>query len=334
MMTSARTAHSVSVAGAAVHRRVLALLPAAATARPRTTTVAAAAAATTMRWRNVKPFASFAGDHSSPYNNGFLQPLRSLTTGTSVSSEHLEKYSTKLLEKAKSKGYNTVEEFVAATAAEESAKRHATRAARQEAAKNEAAKEALSLKSPPSDSRREGLPADVKTLDNIVNVELLRSESPERIGQIWNEFHATKAGVSGAMDKQFFAKLRERGKKYPLFILPVPRNDGVEFFFMQISGHQIFYTPLLEYKLHRESARAHLVLNHYDDLGEEKDVVLMAGDILVETLTPEDARLLVYQTQLFYVTGTDRKQRLVETFHSNPAAFDFQAVIDEMEKLD
>jgi hypothetical protein len=45
---------------------------------------------------------------------------------------------------------------------------------------------------------------------------------------------------------------------------------------------------------------------------------------MVGTITPEEARLLVLQTQLYYVTGSERKKQLLETFHEDPGRFEFQ----------
>ncbi|KAJ3010625.1 UNVERIFIED_CONTAM: hypothetical protein HDU68_002050 [Siphonaria sp. JEL0065] len=185
--------------------------------------------------------------------------------------------------------------------------------------------------------RNDGLPSYVKTLDEIVDLQRFADETPERIEIIWNEFHATQAGmVSGVMQSDFYSKLKARGKENPLFILPLPRESGVEFFLLQFSFNQIYYTSLLEYKTHMTEARPCLTLTHYDDLSESKKIVMMCGEIGKEggILRADDARLLVLMTQSFYVTGSEAKRKLVEVFNKNPSEFNYQTLIEEMDKLE
>ncbi|KAI8611171.1 ATP11 protein-domain-containing protein [Chytriomyces sp. MP71] len=177
--------------------------------------------------------------------------------------------------------------------------------------------------------KEDGLPSFIKPLNDIVKLELLQDETPERIEIIWNEHHAAKPGmVSGVMPITFYNQLKTRGRECPL--------EGVEFYFMQHAFNQIYFTSLLEYKTHLTEARPKLVLTHYDDLAESKGVVLMRGEVGREggVLKADDARLLVLMTQIFYVTGGESKKKLVELFNKTPKEFQYQAVIDEMEKLD
>ncbi|KAJ3383837.1 hypothetical protein HDU80_001139 [Chytriomyces hyalinus] len=189
-----------------------------------------------------------------------------------------------------------------------------------------------SAPSKPKSERNEGLPSFEKPLNDIVKIELLEAETLQHIETLWNEYHATVAGmVSGVMPVSFYNALKAKGKEYPLFVLPIPRKTGVEFYFLQFAFNQIYYTSLLEYKTHLSEARPKLVLTHYDDLSESKGVVLMRGEVGREggVLKAEDARLLVLMTQMFYVTGSDAKKRMVEEFNKNPKEFQLQALMDE-----
>ncbi|KAI9351437.1 ATP11 protein-domain-containing protein [Obelidium mucronatum] len=180
-------------------------------------------------------------------------------------------------------------------------------------------------------------PSYVKTLDDIVDLTRFEGETADRIEVIWNEFHAMQAGmVSGVMQADFYAKLKARGKEHPLFILPLPRESGVEFFLLQFSYNQIYYTPLLEYKTHLTEARPCLTLTHYDELADSKKIVLMRGETGKggAVVRADDARLLVLMTQSFYVTGSESKRKLVEIFNKNPSDFNYQTLIDEMDKLE
>jgi ATP synthase mitochondrial F1 complex assembly factor 1 len=101
---------------------------------------------------------------------------------------------------------------------------------------------------------------------------------------------------------------------------------------MQFSStlNQIFYTPLEMYKLHRENATPHLIITHYEDLSPQ---ILMSGEILNESLNGEDAKTLAILTQMFFVTGGDKKRALVQMFHERPHEFSYQALINEAERM-
>jgi ATP synthase F1 complex assembly factor 1 len=97
---------------------------------------------------------------------------------------------------------------------------------------------------------------------------------------------------------------------------------------------------LAEYKLQGEQARPYLVITHYPDLIESKQIVLMRGELGdvdkqegPSLITTEDARLLIYMLQDFYVTGPQDKQKLVEQFHRQPATFKFEELIDSVTQL-
>ena len=136
------------------------------------------------------------------------------------------------------------------------------------------------------------------------------------------------------MEAAFYEKLMARAKSFPMFVLPLPRDDGYELFLMQFAGHQIFYTTLADYQKNKEGARPHLIVTHYPELKQDKQVVLMVGEVAVENaIKLSDAQNLVYQTQLFYVTGKPEQTHLVEKFWLNPGSFDYNELIEALAKL-
>lgn len=110
----------------------------------------------------------------------------------------------------------------------------------------------------------------------------------------------------------------------------MPREQGVEFFFLQFSFHQVNFTSLLEYKTKGSEARPFLTLTHFPELQKSKDIVLMKGDINDDPrmLDTGNAQFLTFALQEFYVTGGEQKLKLVEKFHNSPSEFDFQELID------
>lgn len=111
-------------------------------------------------------------------------------------------------------------------------------------------------------------------------------------------------------------------------MLPLPRDDGYEIYLMQWQGHQVYFTPLLEYQLNKEAARPAFSISFYTDLMDEKNIVLMLGQSTADgNLSSKDAQHLVYQLQLFYITGSEEQKSLVEKFWNLPKEFDYQEQI-------
>lgn len=119
------------------------------------------------------------------------------------------------------------------------------------------------------------------------------------------------------------------------FIVPMPRETGIEFFVMQFSFHQCHFTSLLEYKAKQSEARPFFTITHFPELAETKDIVLMRGEISDEPrmIDAQNAQFLAFTLQQFYATGDKTKLNMVETFHKSPQDFDYEALIKEVEKV-
>lgn len=119
------------------------------------------------------------------------------------------------------------------------------------------------------------------------------------------------------------------------FVVPMPREQGVEFFFLQFNFHQCNFTSLLEYKTKGSEARPFLTLTHFTELEKSKGIVLMKGEINDDPrmLDTANAQFLTFALQQFYVTGGEEKLKLVEKFHKSPAEFDFQELINAVETV-
>ncbi|KAK9762197.1 hypothetical protein K7432_012305 [Basidiobolus ranarum] len=252
-----------------------------------------------------------------------------------------QKYADKLKRKAEKEGVKTVQELKEKVLKPVNVSRsHFPKATTTNATETSTDTSLLEprKKSPssPSEYTSNGLPSHVKSLDKILKLDKVGAEDAETIGKIWTEYHASKDCLSAVIPAETYDKLFERSKKYPLFVLPVPREEGAEMYLLQFAYHQCYFTSLLEYKTHGENARPYLTLTHYTDLKDSKKIVLMHGDISDKPriLSPQDAQFLVYALQQFYVTGSERKMKLVENFHHDPSSFDVQELIHELEKLD
>ncbi|KAI8987692.1 ATP11 protein-domain-containing protein [Mycotypha africana] len=173
------------------------------------------------------------------------------------------------------------------------------------------------------------------TLDKLVKLDLLEKETPENIAKIWNAGHANQDCITAVIPSETYDTLYKRGQEYPMFVVPMPREQGVEFFFLQFNYNQCNFTSLLEYKTKGTEARPFLTLTHFPELQQSKGIVLMKGEINKDPkmLDTANAQFLAFALQHFYVTGGDEKFKLVEKFHKSPGDFDFNELIKAVETL-
>ncbi|KXS13270.1 ATP11-domain-containing protein [Gonapodya prolifera JEL478] len=194
----------------------------------------------------------------------------------------------------------------------------------------------------------DAVPPTIKSLDSILNLEKIAQLSADEIGELWKAYHARKDGMLYAVvPADVYSKLMTRGKEYPMFLLPVPREpSGFEFFLCQFQPPMIHFTTLASFQRQLRAsppapAVSYFTLTHYPDLYHSHGVALMRGEVDRAAceqdgvqLTTEDARVLAWGVQQFYATGGRKKLRLVEKFHKDPQSFDYQHVVDEMDRME
>lgn len=179
------------------------------------------------------------------------------------------------------------------------------------------------------------------SINSIVKVELLEKENKEQVTNIWTGHFLQKEDcISAVVEPEAYEKLYKKGLQYPSFVLPLQRSEqGVEFYFVQFSGDQIYLTSLLEFKTFGSNATPHLVINHYTEFKETKSIVLMMGQVQRNPvgslyMTSQEAQYLTYLIQLFYLIGSKENHiSLLETFHKNPMEFDYEKLIESASKL-
>ncbi|KAJ3347686.1 hypothetical protein HDU91_006723 [Kappamyces sp. JEL0680] len=247
---------------------------------------------------------------------------------TKVQIEYRKKYQEKLAKAAKAQGFKDAEELLQKTKADELEKRKLR--------EKEAAKAAALAAESAGSQTSKTLPSHVKSLDEILKLDLVKDQSAEDIGKIWNLYHSTRNALSAALDSGFYEKLYAKSKKHPMFVLPLPRDDGYEMLLLQFQGHQVYFTPLVEYQLKKENAKPSFSITFYTELSKDKDVVLMLGELADPngSLTLKDAQNLIYQLQIFYVTGSPAQKAMVEKFWTDPANFSYEELIESLTKLE
>ncbi|KAF9193456.1 hypothetical protein BGZ51_003260 [Haplosporangium sp. Z 767] len=169
------------------------------------------------------------------------------------------------------------------------------------------------------------------SLDKIMKLDLVKDLSAEDISKIWIQKHLDQEDtISAVVPAETYKKMLSRSKEYPLFLLPLSHGDGVEFYLMQFAFHQVNFTSLLEYKTHGENARPFLTLTHYPELIDSKGIVLMNGSISTnpKILTVEQAQILIFGMQQYYVSDHKEKQELLRDFHKRPEKFSHEKLIE------
>ncbi|KAG1443124.1 hypothetical protein G6F56_010788 [Rhizopus delemar] len=265
-------------------------------------------------------------------NVGRKGPVRFLNTNIKP-LDYESKYADKLKQVAKREG-TTVDELKKKLKEEAAQKLKAATPKNVEPKKVE---KSNTKPSPETVAAKSHLPYDssAPTLDKLVKLELFEKETSENIEKIWMAGHANKDCITAAIPSAIYDKLYKRSLEYPMFILPMPREEGVEFYFLQFSFHQCHFTSLIEYKAKGSEARPFLTLTHFTELQESKGIVLMKGDINDEPrmIDTNNAQFLAFALQQFYATGNENNMKLVEKFHKSPGEFDFQELIKSVETL-
>lgn len=199
-----------------------------------------------------------------------------------------------------------------------------------------------------------------KQLSDIMKIDLLENKTAEEIKHIWLDYHKDKDVLAAAIPTETYELLMTRAKQYPLFIFPLPRSQGFEFFLLQFASNTVHFTPLLCYQVrlwqfklrlcemnwrivflllvwilqvHKENAPECLNMVHYTEFSEKMGVVLMRAEVDTNVINVQEAQCLANQLQLYYAQNTKTKLDLLERFTKSPDSFKHMDVINELQNL-
>ncbi|PFH36515.1 hypothetical protein BESB_047070 [Besnoitia besnoiti] len=167
-----------------------------------------------------------------------------------------------------------------------------------------------------------------KRLSDVVKLPLLRLKSREEIVDIWNQHFESKALTVAASLRHFaFERMISNARAAPHFVLPVPRGEGgasFEVFFVQFQGARTcLVTSMHEYTQNPGRPSPFVVVTFFDELGKEKDLGLVQGDILRgEYLSKDEGGHLVALLLRFY--SDPNLSRWVLDFNLKPREFSFE----------
>lgn len=165
-----------------------------------------------------------------------------------------------------------------------------------------------------------------------MKIELVADKTTEEIKHIWLEYHKQKEVLIATIPVDQYDRQMARGRLHPMFIVPLPRSEGFEFFLFQFAANTVHFTPLLCYQVHKENAPECLNIVHYTEL-RDKGVILMRGEYDKNVINAKEAQCLANQLQLYYAQNNESKLRILETFTKKPAEFKHTDVINELANL-
>lgn len=171
-----------------------------------------------------------------------------------------------------------------------------------------------------------------KRLDDIMKLDLVAQRNADEIAQIWLQYHQGKEVICAAIPLEKYDLMMERAKKYPVFILPIPRSQGYEFMMLQFFANTIHFTPLINYQVHKENAPECLNITLYTEL-RSKGLILMRGEYDTKVINGQEAQCLANQLQMYYSQQSDSKLALLESFTNHPDKFKHMDVIEELNNL-
>lgn len=82
-----------------------------------------------------------------------------------------------------------------------------------------------------------------------MKIELVQDKTAEEIKHIWIEYHKQKEVLIATIPVDQYDLQMSRGKTNPMFIVPLPRSEGFEFFLFQFAANTVHFTPLLCYQV-------------------------------------------------------------------------------------
>lgn len=221
---------------------------------------------------------------------------------------------------------NTASEATASTKSEVERRDEAMAQAIKERSKAEAAKKLASgqLHSTPTGAQE----GPIKPLAKILDVEKLMTQDQETITKLWAGYHTIKNKLSAVIPTEKYLEMLANARKYPQFVLPLPRqvideeSDAAgaakEAFEMQFLEWAVvpnaaaeglppsattLFTPLAEYKLKQDFSQPVLILTFYTDLCQSNGIVLMRGEVTgLNEKTGKGGRIDQAQAQLLALT--------------------------------
>jgi ATP synthase F1 complex assembly factor 1 len=183
----------------------------------------------------------------------------------------------------------------------------------------------------------------IKTLSSYLDIEKSRFLPQKELEAIWRLRHVDDPqSLCALVPLAVYKTIEATAKKHPNFILPLPKDgQGAEIHFLQWTFPAentvtVLFTHLAEYKLRGEFSQPHTTVTHHLELAQEKEVVLLQGQVVEgRGVSVDEAKWLVMCLQKFYGVGGEKseRKRLLELFGKGDVAFKVEDLVEEAEKI-
>ncbi|KAJ5646281.1 hypothetical protein N7490_002653 [Penicillium lividum] len=187
----------------------------------------------------------------------------------------------------------------------------------------------------------------------------------EEIEALWRlRFASSSTSICAAIPLEIYQRIMNTARQNPQFVLPLPRGatedqqeTTADIHFLQWAFHPpagepaapseetanthistVIFTHLGAFKMHGSFAQPHTTITHYLDLADDKGLVLMHGQVVPDRgVSTMEATWLASCVQRFYDfegQASGRKQELVRMFTQGDAEnFKVEELMAEAEKL-
>ena len=178
-------------------------------------------------------------------------------------------------------------------------------------------------------------PLSPVSLDEVMKLEMINDESPDRLKTIWTEYHLTKATSLGyTISDEENQKIIERLKESPIFIHPVFKDEIGDTHIIMLSQmleKYTMFTYLEEYKQNPDAATQWASLKIFDEFASSKGLALVRGDLSPQLTRAEGDQLT--RSMLHVYLDNDAYSQYVKVFNHAPGQFNFQGYVDFMKSL-
>jgi ATP synthase F1 complex assembly factor 1 len=112
---------------------------------------------------------------------------------------------------------------------------------------------------------------------------------------IWNKFHDEKQfNVSKTLSGSLYGSLIQKAQHSPIFVFPVPRDNGHMMMVSQYQDKSILFAYLEDFKKDQTNSQPYFIVTFFDELIKQKGLAFVRGDI-VTGFSKQEAKILLNQ---------------------------------------
>lgn len=169
-------------------------------------------------------------------------------------------------------------------------------------------------------------PLQPKPLNSIMDIERVKDRPADDVASIWDDYHLGRGHIGASMKASLYNLLKQRAENCRYFVIPLWKGSGYTTMFVQVQMPHVLFTGLEDYKARGTQAAPYFTVTHYTEFADNKDLVLIRGDIVFTSkLTDSEATWLLETAQSFYLN--DVRYKLVERFNRETHEFEFKDVL-------